>query len=116
MEIATMIRIAMFGLIALGATMTAQAGEEAVEASRLAKATLEAAKEGLRNERANFGVPDLFWGSQRILWAELELAATPRARLDAFQSHANRSNEFERKVVKLKRRSALSNTRSLYHH
>ena len=78
-------RAGMIGLI-LSCTPMAALADEAAEARRLAKATLEAAKEGLKNQQSAFGVSDLYWWSQRILFAELELSETPPARLTAFKA------------------------------
>jgi hypothetical protein len=85
------------------------AADEATEAHRLAKATLEAARQGLKNEQTVFRVRELFWWSQRILFAELELCETSNARCESFESHLNRCKEFEEKINQLKRQGALSN-------
>ena len=93
--------------------MTSYGADDPGESHQLAKATLEAARQGLKNEQAVFRGQELFWWSQRILFAELELGETPRARIEALQNHLNRCKEFEEKIVELRRQGAMSNQTSV---
>jgi hypothetical protein len=103
-----MIRLcaALLGLV-IGCVGVAYA-DEAAEARRLAKASLEAAREGLKNEQFVFRGRELFWWSQCVLLAELELCETPQARLTAFQDHVHRCKDFEAKINDMKRQGQLS--------
>jgi hypothetical protein len=118
MEANTMIRTcaALFTVMLSFTPVATCFADESTEARRLARTTLEAAKAGLNNERTVFRVRELFWWSQRVLFAELELAENPRARMDAFKAHASRCKEFEDKINRLTRNGELTNQYGLEAH
>jgi hypothetical protein len=100
-------RAATIALVLCFLPLTSRADEG--EAKRLAKSTLEAAKQGLKNEESVFRAEQLFWWSQRVLFAELDLSETPEARVDAFRHHLDRCREYEDKILRLKNEGSLSN-------